>query len=139
MADIVSTDRRSENMRRIRSKGTKPEIAVRRLAHSLGHRFRLHRSTLPGKPDLVFPTTKKIVEVRGCFWHQHPGCIDSHIPKSRIDYWGPKLEKNVRRDRRNVRALRKLGWDVLVIWECEVRPARYLTLKAKLRRFLGHK
>jgi DNA mismatch endonuclease (patch repair protein) len=126
-------------MRRIRSTGTKPEIAVRRIAHALGYRFRLHRSSLPGKPDLVFLASKKIVEVRGCFWHQHATCIDSHIPKSRIDYWAPKLEKNVRRDKQNIRALRKLGWDVLIIWECEVCLTRYPALEAKLERFLGHK
>jgi DNA mismatch endonuclease (patch repair protein) len=120
MADTISPARRSENMRRIKSKGMRPEIAVRRLVHNMGYRFRLHPSELPGKPDLVFPKRKKVIEVRGCFWHQHRGCIDSHIPKSAIDYWQPKLERNHERDKKNLRKLRSLGWTVRVIWECEV-------------------
>lgn len=120
MADTISPARRSENMRRIKSKGMRPEIAVRRLVHNMGYRFRLHPSELPGKPDLVFPKRKKVIEVRGCFWHQHRGCIDSHIPKSAIDYWRPKLERNHERDKKNLRKLRSLGWTVRVIWECEV-------------------
>lgn len=123
-------------MRRIRSKDTIPEITVRRLAHAMGYRFRLHWSTLPGKPDLVFPRLRKIVEVRGCFWHQHTGCIDAHIPESRVDYWRPKLQKNVRRDRTNIRTLRKLGWRVLIVWECEVRRSNSQRLDRKLKRFL---
>jgi DNA mismatch endonuclease (patch repair protein) len=124
-------------MRRIRSKDTAPEIAVRRLIHAMGYRFRLHGSTLPGKPDLVFSGLRKIVEVRGCFWHRHRGCIDAHIPESRVDYWKPKLRNNVRRDRKNVRTLRKLGWRVLIIWECEVRGSNLKRLDAKLKTFLG--
>src|ERR1035441_1852356 len=96
-------------MRRIRSRDTSPEMAVRRLVHSMGFRFRLHISELPGKPDLVFPRLSRIIEVRGCFWHQHPGCSDSHIPKSRISYWKPKLRRNQERDEENLRKLRKLG------------------------------
>jgi DNA mismatch endonuclease (patch repair protein) len=121
-------------MRRIRSKGMAPELFVRRLVHSMGYRYRLHSPKLPGKPDLVFPARKKIIEVRGCFWHQHRGCVDSHIPKSRIEYWVPKLQRNKQRDSENLRKLRKLGWDVLVIWECEVRePDR---LSSNVRDFL---
>lgn len=136
MADTISQARRSENMRRIRSKGMKPEMAVRRLAHALGYRFRLHSSDLPGKPDLVFPRLGKIVDVRGCFWHQHPGCVDSHIPKSRADYWKPKLKGNRMRDKKNLKALTALGWSVLPIWECEVTELKSLTLK--LRKFLAN-
>lgn len=120
MADTLSPRRRSDNMRRIKSKGMKPEIAVRSLTHRMGHRYRLHVSTLPGKPDLVFPAKKKIIDVRGCFWHQHRKCIDAHIPKTRADYWKPKLLGNLRRDKKNSRKLKALGWQVLVIWECEV-------------------
>jgi len=123
-------------MRQILSKGTKPEMAVRRLAHALGYRFRLHPHTLPGKPDLVFPRLRKTIEVRGCFWHQHKFCIDSHIPKSRIGYWRPKLRRNVVRDRKNLKALRKLGWRVLVVWECEVNTSKVERLTKRLLRFL---
>jgi DNA mismatch endonuclease (patch repair protein) len=121
-------------MRRIRSKGMKPEMAVRQLVHSKGFRFRLHSSALPGKPDLVFPRLKGIIEVRGCFWHRHKGCIDSHIPKSRREYWVPKLKKNERRDKDNLKKLLAMGWHVLVVWECEVRDVQ--ALSAKLDSFL---
>jgi DNA mismatch endonuclease (patch repair protein) len=136
MVDTISARRRSENMRRIRSKGTKPEMGVRRLVHMLGYRFRLHSTKLPGKPDLVFSSLRKTIEVRGCFWHQHKGCIDSHIPKSQVDYWRPKLRRNVRRDERNLKELRALGWRVLVIWECEVKTSKSQRLGARLNRFL---
>jgi DNA mismatch endonuclease (patch repair protein) len=115
-------------MRRITSKGMRPELIVRSMVHSMGYRFRLHVPELPGKPDLVFPSLKKIIEVRGCFWHQHGRqCIDSHIPKSRTEYWRPKLQKNRMRDRLNLKKLEKLGWTVLVLWECEVADARFIT------------
>lgn len=125
---------RSANMREIRGEDTAPELAVRRIAHGMGFRYRLHVAGLPGKPDLVFARLRKIVEVRGCFWHQHPGCIDSHIPKSRVDYWGPKLTRNVRRDGRNQRLLQALGWSVLTVWECQTKHAG--PLARKLARFL---
>lgn len=114
---------RSENMRRIKSKDTSPEMAVRRLAHSLGYRFRLHRKDLPGRPDMVFPGRKAVVFVHGCFWHQHPSatCSDSRLPKSRLEYWIPKLERNCLRDEKNVADLRQLGWKVLVVWDCETQ------------------
>ncbi|MGO9518831.1 MAG: very short patch repair endonuclease [Candidatus Korobacteraceae bacterium] len=137
MVDLLSRARRSQNMRQIRSKDTKPEMAVRRLLHAMGYRFRLHRSTLPGKPDLVFPRRKKIVDVRGCFWHRHVGCVDSHIPKSRAGYWGPKLRRNVQRDKRNLKCLRELGWRVFVIWECEVTQSNIAKLRSRLGHFLG--
>ena len=128
MTDTISRERRSENMRRITSKGMRPELIVRSMVHSMGYRFRLHVPELPGKPDLVFPSLKKIIEVRGCFWHQHGRqCIDSHIPKSRTEYWRPKLQKNRMRDRLNLKKLEKLGWTVLVLWECEVADARFIT------------
>jgi DNA mismatch endonuclease (patch repair protein) len=133
--DTISADRRSENMRRISSKGMKPEMAVRQLAHGMGYRYRLHSPKLPGKPDLVFPRLKKIIEVRGCFWHQHGGCIDSHVPKSRTEYWRPKLQRNQRRDIENIQKLRDLGFRVLVLWECEITKDKRLA--KKLRRFLG--
>jgi DNA mismatch endonuclease (patch repair protein) len=132
--DTISRERRGENMRRIKSKGMKPELAVRRLVHGMGFRFRLHWGKLPGKPDLVFVGRKKIIDVRGCFWHQHRGCIDSHIPKSNDAYWGPKLGRNKSRDSENARKWRRLGWEHLTVWECQV--ANIALLSARLRDFL---
>jgi DNA mismatch endonuclease, patch repair protein len=122
-------------MRKIRAKNTSPEMFVRRLVHSMGFRYRLHVASLPGKPDLVFPRPKKIIEVRGCFWHQHGKCIDSHIPKSRPDYWLPKLQRNHNRDASNLHSLKALGFRVLVVWECEIKKEKLLV--TKLSRFLG--
>jgi len=116
--DTLSRSERSERMARIRGRDTKPELLVRRLVHRCGFRYRLHRKMLPGKPDLVFPSRKKVIFVHGCFWHSH-GCRISHTPKSNADYWGPKLERNVLRDQRNIQALRAAGWSSFVIWECE--------------------
>lgn len=125
--DRISVDQRSANMRRIRSKDTSPEMVVRRLVHGMGFRYRLHVQKLPGRPDLVFPRLKKIIQVQGCFWHQHSGCPQSHIPKSRIEYWRPKLTSNKRRDRNNDRALREEGWEVLTLWECELKNSAILS------------
>ena len=130
MTDIVDSKRRSELMAGIRGRDTAPELAVRRLAHNMGMRFRLHRKDLPGRPDLVFPKHRLAVFVHGCFWHQHGGCQYAHIPKSRTAYWKEKFARNVARDRRNEDALQALGWRVLVIWECEVGDRE--KVKAKL-------
>jgi DNA mismatch endonuclease, patch repair protein len=132
--DKLTPERRSANMSRIPSRDTLPEMTVRRLIHGMGYRYRLHVSTLPGKPDVVLSRLKRIIEVRGCFWHQHPGCVDSHIPKSRVDYWEPKLKRNQRRDQTNERKLRALGWRVCVVWECQVKAAEKLAIR--LARFL---
>src|SRR5258705_721595 len=115
--DKLKPHERSENMRRIRSKGMKPELEVRKLVHGLGYRYRLHVETLPGKPDLVFTSRRKIIQVHGCFWHQHTACIDGHFPKSRTDYWEPKLSRNLKRDHENEDRLRLLGWKTMTIWE----------------------
>ena len=114
---------RSELMACIRSKHTEPELIVRRIVYSLGYRYRLHRPDLPGKPDLAFPGRRKVIFVHGCFWHQHQNsrCTISHKPRSNTAYWNPKLERNQTRDREHYRALRAAGWDVLVVWECEMR------------------
>jgi len=112
---------RSENMRRIRSKGMLPELAVRSLVHRMGYRFRLHRKDLPGKPDLVFVSRRKVIFVHGCFWHSHQGCKIAHKPKSNARYWGPKLKRNQARDKKNLKALTAIGWKPLVIWECEIK------------------
>ncbi len=110
-------------MRAIRSKGMKPEMTVRRLAHALGYRFRLHRKDLPGKPDMVFPSRRAVIFVHGCFWHQHPDavCKDARPPKSNTDYWLPKLARNQSRDSEHEAALLAQGWRVLVIWECQTK------------------
>ncbi len=110
---------RSENMSRIRSKDTKPELTVRRLLHALGYRYRLHRKDLPGKPDIVFPSRRKVIFIHGCFWHAH-GCRVSHRPKSNGAYWSPKLQGNVNRDEKALAQLRSLAWEAEVVWECEV-------------------
>jgi DNA mismatch endonuclease, patch repair protein len=110
---------RSALMARVRDKHSKPELVVRRMAHSLGYRFRLHRSDLPGTPDLVFPKSRKAIFVHGCFWHRHKGCSRTTSPKTRSHYWADKFETNIKRDAIKERNLRALGWDVLVIWECQ--------------------
>ncbi|MEO8737716.1 MAG: DNA mismatch endonuclease Vsr [Edaphobacter sp.] len=127
---------RSENMRAIRSKNTLPEMAVRSLVHRLGYRFRLHRSDLPGKPDLAFPGRRKVIFVHGCFWHSHD-CKASLIPKSNRDFWLPKLLQNKTRDKKNLEALAQQGWNALVIWQCELKDNRSVGLRVK--RFLGRK
>ena len=135
--DRITGERRSANMRRIKGKGMKPEVAVRRLAHAMGYRFRLHRADLPGKPDLAFPARRKVIFVHGCFWHQHSdaGCQRAHLPRSNSEYWGPKLARNVARDLAGRSALAALGWDSLVVWECQLTDLR--AVAAEIRNFLG--
>lgn len=122
----------------IRSKDTGPEMLVRRLVHSLGYRYRLHRKDLPGKPDLVFGPRKKIIEVRGCYWHAHvrydPACKRGRPAKSNTEYWGPKLERNISRDERNLRELQELGFEVLILWECELKDLA--ATESRIRAFL---
>ncbi len=129
----LTKGRRSENMRRIASKNTSPEMAVRRVAHGLGYRYSLHSANLPGRPDLVFRKRRCVIFVHGCFWHLHAKCGDGRVPGSRVDYWGPKLLGNVARDKRRRSELRKLGWRVLTIWECEAASPK---LAEKISRFL---
>jgi DNA mismatch endonuclease, patch repair protein len=135
MVDRISVDTRSENMRRIRNKNTAPELYVRKLVYSLGYRYRLHVRSLPGCPDLVFGGRRKIVFVHGCFWHQHEGCRDAHVPKSRLSYWQPKLHRNVDRDAKSEQLLADMGWKILTVWACEITDAHRLLLK--LREFLA--
>lgn len=124
-------------MSAIRSHGMKPEMVVRRLVHGMGYRYRLHRADLPGRPDLVFPGRAKVIFVHGCFWHQHKkaACRDSRLPKSNLIYWKPKLARNIERDKKNIRALRRRGWKVLVIWECKTGDVG--ALAERIRTFLG--
>ena len=121
MTDIVDRQRRSEMMAGIRRRDTAPEMAVRRIAHRMGLRFRLQRKDLPGRPDLVLPKHRLAVFVHGCFWHRHEGCRYASTPKSRVAFWTEKFESNVARDARQEAALRALGWRVLIIWQCETR------------------
>ena len=128
--DRVSAEVRGANMRAIRSKDTKPEMIVRKLVHGMGYRYRLHRHDLPGRPDLVFTSRRKVIFVHGCFWHQHTKkkCKLVRKPKSNTDYWLPKLEQTVKRDRKHRKVLKKENWDVLVIWECEVKKGKQMTI-----------
>ena len=120
MADIVSPAVRSHMMRAVKSKNTKPEIVVRTVLHRLGFRFRLHRTDLPGKPDLVLPKYRAVIFIHGCFWHGHD-CILFSWPKTRRDFWQSKIDSNVRRDRKHIRTLIQGGWRVATIWECALR------------------
>ena len=121
MADTISPKHRSWNMSRVRSTNTKPEIKVRSMLHAKGFRFRKNVKSLPGVPDIVLPKYKTVVFVHGCFWHQHPGCAKSHIPKSNVEFWTTKLGKNVVRDAKHKKDLKKLGWKVIYVWECELK------------------
>lgn len=124
--DVFTPDVRSVIMARIRGKDTKPEICVRKIAHSLGYRFRLHRRDLPGTPDLVFPRLWKVIFVHGCYWHQHPGCQHAYQPKSNVQFWAKKFAENRVRDDRAAKDLRALEWRILVVWECETQKPEKL-------------
>ncbi len=132
--DILTLEQRSSLMSRIRGKDTGPEIKVRRLVHALGFRFRLHRHDLPGSPDLVFPSHRKVIFVHGCYWHRHQGCQYAYSPKSNVTFWQSKFKANVARDQCVITMLEALGWKVLVIWECETRIAE--VLRTRLIAFL---
>ena len=140
MVDRISPIARSRNMARISSKNTAPEVLVRRLIWQMGLRYRLHVNHLPGKPDIVFPKKKKIILVHGCFWHMHTDCAGWRFPKSQQDYWVQKLQKNKRRDEINLKELNSLGWEVLVIWECEMKDRSQLAhrIEAFVGTQLGH-
>lgn len=137
MADTISSEQRSRNMSRIKSRDTKPEILVRSLLHRAGFRFRLHAKELPGKPDIVLPKYKTVIFVHGCFWHQHPGCSRATMPSTRTEYWQPKLKANASRDKLHRATLIDLGWEVRVVWECET--GNLPKLSEKLTRILPSK
>lgn len=143
MTDKITPEHRSANMRAIRSKNMKPEMLVRTIVYGMGFRYRLHKKELPGKPDLSFPSKRKVIFVHGCFWHQHESrsgdaaafkCKIARVPKSNIDYWKPKLERNKSRDKKHIRELKASGWKVLLVWECETKNS--VVLEKKLRSFL---
>ena len=120
MADTISKERRSWNMSRIRGKDTRPELIVRSTLHRMGYRFRLHRKDLPGKPDIILPKYRTVIFVHGCYWHRHKNCKLAYTPKSRTEFWRTKFQGTMERDKRNQLELKKLGWKVVVIWECEI-------------------
>jgi len=123
------SDQRSRNMSAIKSKNTKPEIAVRKMLHALGYRFRLHRKDLPGSPDIVLPKYKTVIFVHGCFWHRHENCKFASTPKTRKEFWENKFNENMKRDKNNFKELKKLNWNLLVIWECETKNINLLIKK----------
>jgi len=137
MADRITAVQRSENMRRIRGAHTKPEMIVRRMVHGMGYRYRLHRKNLPGKPDLVFGPSRRVIFVHGCFWHQHPGCKAGRLPDSNVGYWHKKLRRNVERDAKAQEDLKRLGWEALTVWDCETKDSD--VLQARLVQFLAPK
>jgi DNA mismatch endonuclease (patch repair protein) len=133
--DTISRAERSAIMSRVRSKNSRPELAVRKVVFALGYRYRLHARDLPGSPDLVFRKLRKAIFVHGCFWHRHARCSLARLPKSRLGFWRPKLEGNRLRDQRIRRALKRMDWNVLTIWECQLKD--HDGLSALIRRFLN--
>ena len=137
MPDQFSPAERSRIMRAVKSSDTTPELIVRRLVHGLGRRFRLQNRALPGSPDLVLPRLSKAIFVHGCFWHRHMCGAGQSMPATRVDYWQAKFDRNVMRDRSNLRKLRRLGWSVLVVWECQTGARKRESLQRRLERFLA--
>ena len=135
VTDNLTPDQRRFNMSRIRSTNTRPEMFVRSLVHRMGFRFRLHRRELPGKPDLIFPSRRKVIFVHGCFWHMHDCRFGSVKPKSNADYWQHKRLSNVERDKRHIAALRDAGWNVFIVWECQIKFPE--ELRQNLMKFLS--
>lgn len=136
MADIFSKSKRSRIMSNIKPKNSKAELYIRSLVHSMGFRFRLHRRYLPGKPDLVFPKSRKVIFVNGCFWHGHSKCKKASLPVSNQKFWKNKIGGNKARDKRNHTLLKKAGWNYLVIWQCQLIKKKSDTLQLRIRNFL---
>jgi DNA mismatch endonuclease (patch repair protein) len=139
MTDTLTKEQRSLRMASVKSRDTSPELLVRRMIHAMGFRFRLHARDLPGQPDIVLPRHRKIVFVHGCFWHRHgaTGCSLARLPKSRLGFWRRKLEANRQRDERVLRKLRRGGWKILVVWECQLRDKE--RTENRLKSFLGER
>lgn len=138
MVDVLTPDQRRFNMSRIRNRNTRPEIKVRSIIHRMGYRYRLHRKDLPGKPDLVFPAKRKVIFVHGCFFHMHNCRYGTVVPKTNTEFWHKKRLGNVARDRKNIEALLKDGWDILEIWECQTKKEESLSSLANtIRQFLS--
>ena len=130
-ADTLTPLERSRRMSLIRNRDTRPERAVRRLLTDMGYRYRLQYKRVPGRPDVAFPGRRKVIWIHGCFWHRHPGCKNARLPKSRPEFWLPKLEGNRRRDLAAQEAARKMGWRTLVTWECELADSQHLSRRLK--------
>lgn len=130
--DNLTKDERSEIMSRVKSRNTRPEVAVRKLIWAMGIRYRLEGRDLPGKPDIVFRGCRKVILIHGCFWHRHEGCPNTRTPKSRIEFWTKKFETNIRRDDEHYRQLNAMGWRYLAIWECEIKPRKIEELRQKI-------
>jgi DNA mismatch endonuclease (patch repair protein) len=124
MADVHSKTTRSYNMSRIRAKNTKPEMVVRRFLHAQGFRYKLHDKTLPGKPDIVLPKYKIVIFIHGCFWHGHDNCKYFVVPKTRTEWWLNKINSNIANDEKAIKALKKEGWKIIILWECDLKPAK---------------
>jgi DNA mismatch endonuclease, patch repair protein len=134
--DPLSSEERSKRMSLVRAKDTKPEMRVRKLIHSMGYRYRLHVQNLLGRPDIVFPSRRKVIFVHGCFWHQHNCAMGDRMPKSRVEFWREKLEGNKKRDTDIKRRLRAGGWSILVVWECQTVPSKLDQLSSRINRFI---
>lgn len=135
MTDVLNPEQRSRCMSNIRSKDTKPELFVRSFIHRMGYRFRLHGKDLPGKPDLVFPRFKKLIFIHGCFWHMHKCVYGKVKPATNVDFWESKRKSNTKRDRQVEHLLKKTGWKVLIIWECEIKNE--IKLRSKIFKFFA--
>jgi len=136
LTDIFSKKKRSEIMSKIGPKDSKQEIFIRRLVHELGYRYRLHRKDLPGKPDLVFPKYKKVIFINGCFWHGHKNCKRAKLPETNNQFWKEKIEKNIINDKANQKELKRLGWDYLIVWQCDIKRKNIDILKKIIDDFL---
>lgn len=136
MTDIFPPEKRSEIMRKIKPTGSKQEVFIRKLVHSMGYRYRLHKKDLPGNPDLVFTKYKKVIFVHGCFWHGHEGCKRSALPTANADFWKKKLTGNAERDKSNYKRLELLGWKYMIIWQCEIKESQRKKISESISNFL---
>jgi len=136
MADVFSVNKRTEIMKKIRTKDTGCELTVRKIIYSMGYRYRLHKADLPGKPDIAFPKLKKVIFIQGCFWHGCKKCSRAKLPESNEQFWKNKIEGNITRDKRNYRQLKKLGWEYFCVWQCEIKKRNEDILKSRIRKYL---
>lgn len=136
MADNLTVQERSEIMKRVVSKGTRPELTIRKIVWGLGYRYRLNVNGIPGKPDIAFKSRKKAIFVNGCFWHRHPGCALTRTPKSNIEFWTKKFATTVKTDQKNYEELTRMGWTYLIIWECEIKKSNLECMTQKIDQFM---
>lgn len=137
MVDIFSVEKRSQIMSQIKSRDSKQELFIRKITHSMGYRYRLHNKIFPGKPDLVFPKYKKVIFVNGCFWHGHQNCKRATLPSTNTEFWKSKISGNIKRDEITYSALRKLGWQYLIIWQCQIKESNKEMLKDIISKFFA--